>query len=274
MFDSLRSIIQDVNNASSLEQALNTIVKHIRQVMHVDAVSVYYRDHKNEQLTLMASDGLNSAAIGKIKFNLDQGLIGLVFNQVEPLNIEDAHKHPNYHFVMETGEVSFHGFLGVPIIQHRFVHGVLVVRQTSCRRFSADDETFLVTLAAQLAGAISHAEKIGELTSLLNDNESNSLILQGLSSSPGIAIGQAQVVFPDANLEAVPDKILAEDEIDDQVNIFISAVNNVDHEFKVLSQRMEGLISNQELALFDIFSLILKSNELIGNVVDRIKSGQ
>ena len=37
-------------------------------------------------------------------------------------------------FVTETGEVSFHGFLGVPIIQHRHVLGVLVVRQRVHRR--------------------------------------------------------------------------------------------------------------------------------------------
>ena len=79
----------------------------------------------------MATDGLNQSAIGKIRLNLDQGLIGYVSKQAEPVNIEDAHTHPNYHFVLETGEISFHGFLGVPIVQHRNVLGVLVVRQKS-----------------------------------------------------------------------------------------------------------------------------------------------
>ncbi len=274
MLSSLGMIIQDVNEAPGLEQALDITVRHIRQVMGVDAASVYYRDVKNEQLTLMATDGLNPGAIGKIKFNVDQGLVGLVFNLAEPLNIKDAHKHPNYRFVTETGEVSFHGFLGVPIIQHRYVHGVLVVRQTSSRRFSASDEAFLVTLAAQLAGAISHAEKMGELNHLLEDGNNNSLILDGLSGSPGIAIGQALIVFPDANLDAVPDISIAEDEIEQQIAVFNEAVNNVDNEFKELSQRMQGIVSSQELALFDVYGLILKSDELIESVIMRIKNGQ
>ena len=71
MFDSLRQIIQDVNDASDLKQALNIIVQRTREVMRVDAVSVYFRDENTNQLVLMATNGLNQPAIGKIRF--DQG---------------------------------------------------------------------------------------------------------------------------------------------------------------------------------------------------------
>jgi len=274
IFDTLKNLIQDVNDASGLEQALNIIVQRTRQIMQVDAVSVYFRDDKLDQLVLMATDGLNKDAIGKIRFNLDQGLVGLVLTQAEPVNIKDAHSHPNYRFVTETGEVSFHGFLGVPITQHRRVLGVLVVRQTRQRRFSANDETFLVTLAAQLAGAISHAEKKGELTRLLENVDDHSFNMKGLSGSPGIAIGEAVVVFPPANLSAVPDNVITGDEIDEQIKLFQQAVANVEREYKDLSQRMEGSISKEELALFDVFGLMLKSDSLIETVINRIKAGQ
>lgn len=274
MFSTLRNIIQDVNDASGLEQALNIVVERIKQVMHVDAVSVYFRDNKADQLVLMATDGYNQNAIGKIRFNLDQGLIGLVLEHAEAVNIEDAHTHPNYCFVTETDEVSFHGFLGVPIIQHRHTYGVLVVRQTNKRRFSANDETFMITLAAQLAGAISHAEKMGELTRLLEDLNGESFTMQGLRGSAGIAIGEALVVYPPANLDAVPDNNITEAEIDSQINAFTDAVNNVEQEFNDLSLRMEGTISREELALFDVFGLMLKSESLIGNTINRIKAGQ
>ena len=274
MFDTLRNIIQDVNDASGLEQALSITVRRTREVMHVDAVSVYFRDKKTDQLVLMATDGLNQNAIGTIKFNLDQGLVGLVFSQSEPVNIEDAHMHPNYHFVTETDEASFHGFLGVPIIQQRHALGVLVVRQTSQRRFSENDKTFLVTLAAQLAGAISYAEKMGELSHLLEDVDGKSFYLEGLSGSPGIAIGEALVVFAPADLEVVPDNAIADHEIDEQIKAFTDAINNVDQEFKALSRRMEGIISNEELALFNVFGLMLQSDSLIDATINRIKAGQ
>ena len=274
IFDTLRNIIQDVNEASGLEQALNIIVTRTRQVMHADAVSVYFRDNNTDQLVLMATDGLNQDAIGKIRFDPDQGLVGQVLNQAEPVNIQNAHTHPNYRFVTETNELAFHGFLGVPIIQHRHALGVLVVRQTRQRRFSANDETFLVTLAAQLAGAISHAEKMGELTKLLADTEHASLILKGLSGSPGIAIGEAVIIFPPANLDAVPDNIIAEHEIDDHIRAFSHALDHVENEFKELSRRMHDSLSSEELALFDAFCLMLRSDTLVDTVIDRIKSGQ
>ena len=274
MFDSLRQIVLDVNDATGLEQALNIVVKRTREVMSVDAVSVYFRDKKTDQLVLMASDGLNQQAIGNIRFQQGQGLVGQVLERAEPLNINDAHVHPNYRFVTETGENSLHGFLGVPIIQHRHVHGVLVVRRTEKRHFSAVAETFLVTLAAQLAGAISYAEKMGELNSLIEGGNSHSFNMKGLSGSPGVAIGEALVVFPPASLDAVPDNAISEHEIGEQIDAFNEAVNNVEREYKALSQRMEGAISNEELALFDVFALMLKSDSLIDVTIDRIKAGQ
>ena len=274
MFDSLRQIVLDVNDATGLEQALNIVVKRTREVMSVDAVSVYFRDKKTDQLVLMASDGLNQQAIGNIRFQQGQGLVGQVLERAEPLNISDAHVHPNYRFVTETDENSLHGFLGVPIIQHRHVHGVLVVRRTEKRHFSAVAETFLVTLAAQLAGAISYAEKMGELNSLIEGGDSHSFNMKGLSGSPGVAIGEALVVFPPASLDAVPDNAISEDEIGEQIDAFNDAVNNVEREYKALSQRMEGAISNEELALFDVFALMLKSDSLIDVTIDRIKAGQ
>ena len=274
MFDSLRQIVLDVNDATGLEQALNIVVKRTREVMSVDAVSVYFRDKKTDQLVLMASDGLNQQAIGNIRFEQGQGLVGQVLDRAEPLNLNDAHVHPNYRFVTETGEISLHGFLGVPIIQHRHVLGVLVVRRREKRLFSAVAETFLVTLAAQLAGAISYAEKMGELNSLIEGGNNHSFNMKGLSGSPGVAIGEAMVVFPPASLDAVPDNTISEDEIGEQIDAFNEAVNNVEREYRALSQRMEGAISNEELALFDVFALMLKSDSLIDVTIDRIKAGQ
>ncbi|MDT8385514.1 MAG: phosphoenolpyruvate--protein phosphotransferase [Gammaproteobacteria bacterium] len=274
MFDALRSIVQDVNDAAGLEQALDIIVARTRKLMQVDAVSVYFRDNKTDQLVLMATDGLNQNAIGKIRFTLNQGLVGLVIQQLETVNIEDAHSHPNYLFVTETDEISFHGFLGVPIIQHRHALGVLVVRQTRRRRFSENDETFLVTLAAQLAGAISHAEKVGELTQLLEGADKKSFTIKGLSGAPGIAIGEALVIFPAADLDAVPDSSIGQDEVKLQIEAFSGALDTVAQEYRALGQRMQGVIPSEELALFDVFGLMLKSDSLKDAVISRIRAGQ
>ena len=115
----------------------------------------------------MATQGLRKDSDGNVRLNPGEGLVGMVVEREEPVNLEDAPSHPNYRYIAETGEQPYHGFLGVPIIQHGKVLGVLVVQQREIRQFGEEVEAFLVTLAEQLAGAITHAGASGEMSQLL-----------------------------------------------------------------------------------------------------------
>jgi phosphotransferase system enzyme I (PtsP) len=92
-----------------------------------------------------------------------EGLVGLVAEREEPVNLEDAELHPNFQLLPDIGEEPFHAFLGVPIIHQREVLGVLVVQQARRRRFDESEEAFLVTMSAQLAGVIAHALVTGDV---------------------------------------------------------------------------------------------------------------
>ena len=273
LFDTLKHIIQDVNNAPGLDDALNIIVHRIKHELSADAVSVYFRNQHKNELILMATDGLNTDAIGQIKFKSGEGLVGQIADSAKVINLRDAHNHPNYRFVTQTDEASFHGFLGVPIIQRGHVLGVLVVRQKTIRKFSDNSEAFLVTLAAQLSGAISHAQSTGDITRLFNQTPGKTLRVEGIKSSPGIAIGVAHIAYDAENLEAVPDIEISNGDIENQISEFRKAIDNVVLEYTDLSNKMQGLISSEELALFDAFSLMLKSDSLINSVIDNIKTG-
>ena len=163
MLDVLRRIVQEVNAAPDLEQALDIIVQRVRVTVNVDVASVYLVDKSNSQYILMATEGLRKDAIGKVRLNNGEGLVGMVVEREEPVNLDDAPSHPRYRFTIETGEQPYHGFLGIPIIQHGKVLGILVVRQRETRKFGEEEEAFLVTLAAQLAGAITHAGASGDI---------------------------------------------------------------------------------------------------------------
>ena len=275
MLDNLRSIVQDVNAAHDLKSALNIIVNRVKLITKADVVSIYFLDNKTNKLILMASEGLLHEAVSKIKFKPDQGLVGYIAQNVEIVNLDNAQIHPNFEFAPETDEKLLHGYLGVPIIQHRQTLGVLIAQQFNKRRFSATHETFLVTLASQLAGAISHAEKMGELNEWLEDeNNDNLFSATGLPGSPGVAIGQAMVISPPVDLDNIPDKIINESEIEKEQIKFTEAVNRVEKEFSILSQQMKNTLSDGELALFDAYSLMLKSDSLTGAILTRIKSGE
>ena len=161
MLNTLRKIVQEVNSAKDLKAALGIIVQRVKEAMGTQVCSVYLLDTETQRFVLMATEGLNKRSIGKVSMAPSEGLVGLVGTREEPLNLENAAAHPRYRYFAETGEERYASFLGAPIIHHRRVMGVLVVQQKERRQFDEGEEAFLVTMSAQLAGVIAHAEATG-----------------------------------------------------------------------------------------------------------------
>jgi len=98
MLDILRRIIEEVNAAQDLQQALAIIVHRVKQSMAVDVCSVYLTDLVQQRHVLQATDGLNPGAVGNVSLAFNQGLVGLVGKRAEPINLNNAPEHPNYVF--------------------------------------------------------------------------------------------------------------------------------------------------------------------------------
>lgn len=271
MLDILRRIIQDINAAQNLHEALSVIVVEVKAALRTDVCSVYMTDLVRGEHVLMASDGLRPGAVGKVRLKLGQGLTGLVASRAEPVNVNDAPAHPAFLYVPATGEAPYHGFIGVPIIRRRKVLGVLVGQQREQRKYTADEEAFLVTLAAQLAGCINQTELRQALDRLGGDAQSDSLFLEGVASAPGLAIGEAVVVFPAAALDRVPDKDI--DDPEAEASRFRQAVAAELAELQQLSERMRLLLAAGDRALFDAYALLLGSDSLVNGTLERIYAG-
>ncbi|MCW8885959.1 MAG: phosphoenolpyruvate--protein phosphotransferase, partial [Motiliproteus sp.] len=273
MLDMLRKIVQEVNAASTLTAALNIIVRRVHRAMKTNVCSVYLYDPKTENYVLMASEGLNPNAVGHVSLSPSEGVVGKVVDRAEPINLEDASVHPSYHYVMEAGEEEFHAFLGVPIIHQRKVLGVLVVQQKTRRRFDESEEAFLVTMSAQLAGVIAHAEVTGGITVGPNDGHvRNDAKFDGVAGAQGVAIGTAVVIAPLADLDAVPDQD-AED-IDVELEHFRHALEKVRSDIRVVGRSLAQRLKGEEQALFDVYLRMLDDNALAGEVEERINGGQ
>ncbi|MCG7906362.1 MAG: phosphoenolpyruvate--protein phosphotransferase, partial [Candidatus Thiodiazotropha taylori] len=270
MLETLHRIVKEVNAASDLEQALAIIVQDVKQAIQADVCSVYLTDFERRDHVLKATDGLLPEAVDKVRLPYHRGLIGLVCERAEPVNLADAPNHKRYLFTHETGETSYKGFLGVPIIQNRKVLGVLVARQIEQRSFEDNEVTFLFTLAAQLAGAITHAQAYGNLDTQ-SDLAPPKRFLQGQPGSPGVALGTAVVVYPPADLEAVPDRPAKDP--DEEEDAFRTAVAAVVQDLMAIEDRFEDSLPAEDRALFDAWLMMLGSDSLIGNTVRRIQQG-
>ena len=274
MLASLRNIVQEVNSARSLGQVLSIIVKEVRSAMQAGVCSVYLFDESDQRYVLMASEGLRSEAIGKVRLAMREGLVGLVAAKEEPLNLENADKHPNFAYFEETGESPYHSFLGVPIIHHRKVLGVLVLQQETLRKFGGEEEAFVVTVCAQLSGAIAHAEATGALRQLASAGrgKSREAVFRGIPSSPGVGIGRVVLVSDTADLASVPERF-AEDSAA-EIEIFRTALKSAKEDMRNLGEGLESKLSSEEMALFEVYIRMLDDRSLGGEVIAAIIAGQ
>jgi phosphotransferase system enzyme I (PtsP) len=271
MLDLLRRITQAVNAAASLDEALELIVSRVKQAMEVDVCSVYLTDEASGSHTLMATDGLNREAIGKVVLARNDGLVGLVAERQEPVNLDAAADHPRFHYFPETGEERYNAFLGVPIINYRRDLGILVVQHLEARRFSNDESAFLVTIAAQLAGAVAYALETGKTQARPAASKGRSDFHQGVPGAPGVAVGSIVLLSPLADLDSVPDR-----EVDDVVaeeRAFLESVAAVQAELRSDAERLSGALTSDAKALFDVHVMLLGDDSLLSGVVERIRAG-
>src|SRR3990167_2423816 len=274
MLKILRRIIQDVANAQDFKDALDIIVKRVAKALNTEACSVFLLDRQQGEYVLLATKGLNPQSVGKVRVPINQGLIGLVGEREEPVNVDDAPSHPHFLRVPEVEEEQYKAFLGAPIIYHRQVLGVLIVQQRESRRYDESEEAFLVTLATQLAAIIAHAEATGEAAQLFDIHETKTKgenTYSGIPSAPGIGIGTGVVIYPMLDLFAVPDR--EPDDIDAEITSLEEALAAGREDFRILGERLYPNLPLEERALFDVYQRMLDTADLGAEIIHAIRRG-
>ena len=273
MLNTLRKIVQDVVQEGDFAVSVKRLAAHIKDALGTEVCSIYLSSSTDAGYLLAATDGLNTQQVGEVLLARGQGLVGLVGRRAEPLNLESAPSHPNFHFVPEIGEEPFNAFLGVPILHQGRVLGVLVVQQREPRKFDEAEEAFLVTLSAQLATSVAHAEAVG--SSIFADSSLSSVEdghFRGFAGAPGIGIGTGVVMQPIADLDAVPSR-RAKDTASElaQLDRAVEAVRN---DIRGLIDSLQASLPQEELALFDAYLHMLDDGALPGDIREEIHQGE
>jgi glycogen phosphorylase len=139
---------------------LMNVVALIATRFGTDVCSAYLLEPDRSNLVLAATLGLHPRCIGALRMPLNEGLAGLVAEQVLPVAVDDVKSHPRFKYFIESGEEIYQSFLGVPLIDRGVLQGVLIV-QTKDRRVFRDDEIrMLVEAANQVAPVVSEARTL------------------------------------------------------------------------------------------------------------------
>ncbi len=155
--------------------------------------------------------GLDRAAVGSVRLNFGEGLVGLAAEQREPVAIERAREHPRYRYFPETQEEQFESLMAAPLIVSGVPIGVIVVQTRNPRHFERSDIDLLQTCAQLLAPVVLNARLIDLVAR--TDEERHRVVselsthgiplsgpgrgrrpernveLRGSPSSPGVGIG-------------------------------------------------------------------------------------
>jgi starch phosphorylase len=156
----LEEISHLVSRGGNPAETLTNIVQLIQRRFATDVCSVYLLEADRSTLVLAATIGLRPESVGRVRMRLTEGLAGLVGQQLRPLVVEDATRHPRFKYFGEAGEDPYHSFLGVPVMDRGLLQGVLIVQTREPRAFAQDVVSMLMTAGAQLAPIVAEARTL------------------------------------------------------------------------------------------------------------------
>jgi len=141
-------------------ETLINVVALIARRFQTDVCSAYLLEPDRANLVLAATLGLRHECVGTLRMAIQEGLAGLVAEQVRPIAVEQVERHPRFKYFRESGEDAYQSFLGVPLIDQGVLQGVLVVQTIEARLFCEDEIQMLVDAAAQVAPVVSEARTL------------------------------------------------------------------------------------------------------------------
>jgi len=141
-------------------ETLMNVVALIARRFQTDVCSAYLLEPDRANLVLAATLGLRPECIGTLRMATQEGLAGLVAEQVRPIAVEQVERHPRFKYFREAGEDAYQSFLGVPLIDQGVLQGVLVVQTIESRIFHEDEIRMLAHAAAQVAPVVSEARTL------------------------------------------------------------------------------------------------------------------
>ena len=165
--------LEDIGNLAAdggkPAETLTNVVALIGKRFKTDVCSAYLLEPDRTNLILAATVGLRPQCVGTLRMALHEGLAGLVAEQVQPVAVSQAHKHPRFKYFSEAGEEAYQSFLGVPLIDGGVLQGVLVVQTIDARVFHDDEIKMLSEAAAQIAPVVSEARTLDRFVAPLQE---------------------------------------------------------------------------------------------------------
>jgi phosphotransferase system enzyme I (PtsP) len=230
----LRRLREVMAEQVSAQERLDKIVVLIAANMVAEVCSVYVL-RVDGRLELYATEGLKPEAVHNTVLASDEGLVGLVASEANPINLSEAQSHPAFSYRAETGEEIYHSFLGVPVLRAGNTLGVLVVQNRARRTYSEEEEEALQTTAMVLAEMIASGELSGLAPAGAPEPAARRPVaITGIGLNEGIALGHVVLHEP----RVVITNFIADD-VNKELKRLEAAIETMRSDLDVLLERGE-----------------------------------
>ncbi|MBD2811436.1 phosphoenolpyruvate--protein phosphotransferase [Xenorhabdus sp. Vera] len=261
----LREIVEKVAMAANLSEALELLVNETCLAMNTDVCSIYLADHQRQCYYLMATRGLRKPKGRSVSLAFNEGVVGEVGRLSELINLSDVRDHPSFKYIPQVKEESLRAFLGVPIIYRRQLQGILVVQQHERRLFDESEESFMVTLAMQLAVILAQAQTKGIFGQYRQSR------IKALAISNGIVMSQGWQDRSQPLLEQVSEASTL-DYQSERLRL-IRALEEATAECRRISKRFTSSSQKESAAIFDLYSHLLNDPQLKQDLFYSVDNG-
>jgi phosphotransferase system, enzyme I, PtsP len=264
----LRRLREVMAEPVSAQERLDKIVVLIAANMVAEVCSVYVL-RVDGTLELYATEGLRKEAVHQTVLRADEGLVGLVASEANPINLSDAQNHPAFSFRPETGEEIYHSFLGVPILRAGNTLGVLVVQNRARRTYSEEEEEALATTAMVLAEMIAS----GELASMARPGAPEPAArrprqVSGVPLTEGIALGHVVLHEP----RVVITNFIADD-VPKELKRLEAAVEALRSDLDVLLERGEIADAGEPRDVLEAYRMFAYDRGWVHRLEEAVRTG-
>jgi phosphotransferase system, enzyme I, PtsP len=263
----LRRLREVMAEPVSAQERLDKIVVLIAANMVAEVCSVYVL-RVDGTLELYATEGLKKEAVHQTVLRADEGLVGLVSSEANPINLSDAQNHPAFSYRPETGEEIYHSFLGVPVLRAGNTLGVLVVQNRARRTYTEEEEEALQTTAMVLAEMIASGELSAIAKPGLEPAVRRPLRLTGTALSEGIALGHVVLHEP----RVVITNFIADD-VPKEIKRLEAAVETLRSDLDVLLERGEVADSGEHRDVLEAYRMFAYDRGWVHRLEEAVATG-
>jgi len=160
----LEDIFQTLKDSENPESALEQIVAKVARSLNIDVCSVYVYDPLENRLVLKATHGLSASFVDYIEMDTSEGLTGMAVEQMQPVLVVNPATHPRFKYYAGSGEERYTTFLGLPLIYHQKVLGVLVVQTLAENGIREKDIPLFSNIASQISATVAYTGLLEDMS--------------------------------------------------------------------------------------------------------------